>query len=45
MVGKLPHSGTAGQYAARATTPDRWLHGMNRLQRQIETLPAAPEAR
>ncbi len=41
----LPHPETAGQYAARATTPDRWLHGMNRLQQRIETLPTAPEAR
>ncbi|MGW4382951.1 SDR family oxidoreductase [Kitasatospora sp. NPDC004531] len=32
----LPHPEVAGHYAARATAPDRWLHGMNRLQRQIE---------
>ncbi|MGW4804681.1 SDR family oxidoreductase [Kitasatospora sp. NPDC004272] len=32
----LPHPETAGQYAARATTPDRWLRGMNRLQQEIE---------
>ncbi|MFJ5925874.1 SDR family oxidoreductase [Kitasatospora sp. NPDC092948] len=35
----LPHPEVAQYYAARATTPDRWLHGMNRLQQQIE----APE--
>ncbi|MFJ4679650.1 SDR family oxidoreductase [Kitasatospora sp. NPDC088783] len=34
----LPHPETADHYAARATTPDRWLRGMNRLQQQIETL-------
>ncbi|MEV4558563.1 SDR family oxidoreductase [Kitasatospora sp. NPDC049285] len=32
----LPHPEVAEYYAARATTPDRWLHGMNRLQQQIE---------
>ncbi|MFI9787276.1 SDR family oxidoreductase [Kitasatospora sp. NPDC051984] len=32
----LPHPEVADYYAARATTPDRWLHGMNRLQQQIE---------
>ncbi|KDN86045.1 dehydrogenase [Kitasatospora cheerisanensis KCTC 2395] len=32
----LPHPEVAEYYAARATAPDRWLHGMNRLQQQIE---------
>lgn len=32
----LPHPRTAEYYAARATTPDRWLDGMNRLQRKLE---------
>ncbi|OKJ08127.1 SDR family NAD(P)-dependent oxidoreductase [Kitasatospora sp. CB01950] len=32
----LPHPEVADYYAARATTPDRWLHGMNRLQQHIE---------
>ncbi|MDH6576124.1 SDR family oxidoreductase [Kitasatospora sp. MAP5-34] len=32
----LPHSETAGFYAARATAPDHWLDGMNRLQQTID---------
>nr|WP_107401974.1 SDR family oxidoreductase [Streptomyces oceani] len=32
----LPHPETAEQYAARAAEPDRWLTGMNRLQRKVE---------
>jgi NAD(P)-dependent dehydrogenase (short-subunit alcohol dehydrogenase family) len=32
----LPHPEVAGFYAARATTPDRWLDGMSRLQQAIE---------
>jgi NAD(P)-dependent dehydrogenase (short-subunit alcohol dehydrogenase family) len=33
----LPHPEVAGMYAGRAGDPDRWLRGMNRLQRRIET--------
>ncbi|MFD7923664.1 SDR family oxidoreductase [Streptomyces sp. NPDC059740] len=32
----LPHPEVAGYYAARAADPDRWLGGMNRLQRKVE---------
>jgi hypothetical protein len=32
----LPHPEVAGQYAARAADPDRWLRGMNRLQRRLD---------
>ena len=32
----LPHPQVAGYYAARATDPDRWLGGMNRIQRRLE---------
>ncbi|MBC3190373.1 SDR family oxidoreductase [Pseudonocardia sp. C8] len=32
----LPHPEVAGYYATRATEPDRWLHGMNKLQRRLE---------
>ncbi|MFD9125948.1 SDR family oxidoreductase [Kitasatospora sp. NPDC059571] len=35
----LPHPEVADFYAARATTPDRWLGGMNHLQQAIETAP------
>ncbi|MFJ1757057.1 SDR family NAD(P)-dependent oxidoreductase [Kitasatospora sp. NPDC088134] len=41
----LPHPEVADYYAARATTPDRWLHGMNRLQQQIEARTAGQETR
>jgi NAD(P)-dependent dehydrogenase (short-subunit alcohol dehydrogenase family) len=34
----LPHPEVAGYYAARATQTDRWLGGMNKLQRKIEQL-------
>jgi NAD(P)-dependent dehydrogenase (short-subunit alcohol dehydrogenase family) len=34
----LPHPEVATMYARRATDPDRWLRGMNRLQRQVERL-------
>ncbi|MEU9133656.1 SDR family NAD(P)-dependent oxidoreductase [Kitasatospora sp. NPDC048540] len=37
----LPHAEVADYYAARATTPDRWLNGMNRLQQGLEQGPAA----
>lgn len=36
----LPHPEVAGYYQARAADPDRWLHGMNRLQRQWEETTA-----
>jgi NAD(P)-dependent dehydrogenase (short-subunit alcohol dehydrogenase family) len=32
----LPHPEVAGFYAARATETDRWLGGMNKLQRKVE---------
>ncbi|MET8571425.1 SDR family oxidoreductase [Streptomyces sp. NPDC004783] len=32
----LPHSQVAAYHQARAADPDRWLRGMNRLQRQWE---------
>ena len=32
----LPHAEVAGYYAARAADPDRWIGGMNRIQRDIE---------
>jgi NAD(P)-dependent dehydrogenase (short-subunit alcohol dehydrogenase family) len=32
----LPHPEVAGYYQARATEPDRWLRGMNHLQRKWE---------
>jgi NAD(P)-dependent dehydrogenase (short-subunit alcohol dehydrogenase family) len=32
----LPHPEVAGMYARRATEPDRWLGGMNKLQRAAE---------
>ncbi|MFJ9949776.1 SDR family NAD(P)-dependent oxidoreductase [Kitasatospora sp. NPDC091207] len=32
----LPHPEVAEYYAVRATDPDRWLGGMNRLQRELE---------
>jgi len=35
----LPHPEVAGMYGRRATDPDRWLNGMNRLQQQVENLP------
>jgi NAD(P)-dependent dehydrogenase (short-subunit alcohol dehydrogenase family) len=36
----LPHAEVADMYAGRATDPDRWLGGMNKLQRKIEEGPA-----
>ncbi|MEU1055985.1 SDR family oxidoreductase [Streptomyces sp. NPDC005876] len=36
----LPHPEVAEYYRARATEPDRWLRGMNRLQRQWEEATA-----
>ncbi|MDI5966285.1 SDR family oxidoreductase [Streptomyces sp. SL13] len=32
----LPHPEVADYYALRATQPDRWLGGMNKMQRQLE---------
>lgn len=32
----LPHPEAADYYLARATDPDRWIGGMNRVQRQLE---------
>jgi NAD(P)-dependent dehydrogenase (short-subunit alcohol dehydrogenase family) len=32
----LPHPEVAGYYAGRAADPDRWLGGMNKLQRRRE---------
>ncbi|EGD53990.1 SDR family oxidoreductase [Gordonia neofelifaecis] len=37
----LPHPEVAGYYQARATAPDRWLTGMNRLQQRLDTKLAA----
>ncbi|MFI6027047.1 SDR family oxidoreductase [Amycolatopsis magusensis] len=34
----LPHPEVADYYAARATQTDRWLGGMNKLQRKVEAL-------
>jgi NAD(P)-dependent dehydrogenase (short-subunit alcohol dehydrogenase family) len=40
----LPHPEVAGYYAARAAQPDRWLGGMNKLQRTYEDLQAKEQA-
>ena len=32
----LPHPEVHGYYQMRATDPDRWLRGMNRMQQRIE---------
>ncbi|MFI0901377.1 SDR family oxidoreductase [Streptomyces sp. NPDC020983] len=37
----LPHPEVAGYHAARAAEPERWLRGMNRLQREYEAATAA----
>jgi NAD(P)-dependent dehydrogenase (short-subunit alcohol dehydrogenase family) len=34
----LPHPDVGGYYAARAAEPERWLRGMNKLQRGYEDL-------
>lgn len=39
----LPHPEVAGYYATRAEEPERWLGGMNKLQRQYEGQLAAAE--
>ena len=36
----LPHPQVADYYGARATDPDRWLRGMNRLQQGLERAQA-----
>ncbi|MFC4036063.1 SDR family oxidoreductase [Streptomyces polygonati] len=36
----LPHPEVAGYYAARAAEPERWLRGMNKLQRTFEARQA-----
>ncbi|CAL9627838.1 SDR family oxidoreductase [Streptomyces sp. enrichment culture] len=36
----LPHPEVAGYYQARAADPDRWMRGMNRVQRQWEETEA-----
>ena len=36
----LPHPEVAGMYAGRAADPDRWLRGMNKIQRYVEDLHA-----
>ncbi|MET7814651.1 SDR family oxidoreductase [Streptomyces sp. NPDC005395] len=36
----LPHPEVAGYYQARAADPDRWMRGMNRVQRQWEEAAA-----
>jgi NAD(P)-dependent dehydrogenase (short-subunit alcohol dehydrogenase family) len=38
----LPHPEVAQMYAGRATDPDRWLRGMNKMQQRVEE--AAAEA-
>lgn len=40
----LPHPEVAGYYAARAAEPERWLGGMNKLQRTYEELQAGEKA-
>src|SRR5215475_3785920 len=39
----LPHPAVADYYAARATDPDRWQHGMRRLQRMVTDATASQE--
>jgi NAD(P)-dependent dehydrogenase (short-subunit alcohol dehydrogenase family) len=34
----LPHPEVATMYAGRAADTDRWLHGMNKIQRRVEEL-------
>jgi NAD(P)-dependent dehydrogenase (short-subunit alcohol dehydrogenase family) len=40
----LPHPEAAGYYAARATDPDGWIDGMNRVQRKLERGSVPPSA-
>src|SRR5262249_39073834 len=37
----LPHPAVADYYAARAADPDRWQHGMRKLQRMVTDATAA----
>jgi NAD(P)-dependent dehydrogenase (short-subunit alcohol dehydrogenase family) len=39
----LPHPDVARMYAGRATDPDRWLRGMNKLQQRTEQAGATVE--
>lgn len=32
----LPHPEVAGYYSVRASTTDKWLHGMNKLQQRLD---------
>jgi hypothetical protein len=32
----LPHPEVGGYYAARASDPDRWLRGMNKVQQHLD---------
>lgn len=41
----LPHPEVAGYYAARATEPERWIGGMNRVQQKLEEARARPAFR
>jgi NAD(P)-dependent dehydrogenase (short-subunit alcohol dehydrogenase family) len=41
----LPHPEVAGWYARRAAEPDRWLRGMNKLQRALEEDRGGRESR
>ena len=36
----LPHPEVAEMYSGRAAEPDRWLHGMNKVQQHLEDGPA-----
>jgi NAD(P)-dependent dehydrogenase (short-subunit alcohol dehydrogenase family) len=38
----LPHPEVEGYYAARATQTERWLRGMNKIQRGVEQMGIAP---
>lgn len=41
----LPHPEVAGYYAARAADPERWLGGMNKLQRHYEQSQSQSQSR
>jgi NAD(P)-dependent dehydrogenase (short-subunit alcohol dehydrogenase family) len=38
----LPHPEAGDYYRARATDPDRWIDGMNRLQQTVDQVTASP---
>ncbi len=40
----LPHPEVGDYYAVRATQTDRWLHGMNKLQRRVDEHEQGAEA-